>query len=53
MKENYHAIGLMSGTSLDGLDMVEVTFNYSSENQWDFTILNAKTLAYENKLKER
>lgn len=53
MKENYHAIGLMSGTSLDGLDMVEVTFNYSTENQWDFTVLNAKTLAYENELKEQ
>ena len=53
MKENYHAIGLMSGTSLDGLDMVEVTFNYSSENQWDFTILNTKTLAYKSELKEQ
>ncbi|KJS07167.1 MAG: hypothetical protein VR77_01995 [Flavobacteriales bacterium BRH_c54] len=53
MKENYHAIGLMSGTSLDGLDMVEVTFNYSTENQWDFTILNTKTLAYKSELKEQ
>jgi len=53
MKENYHAIGLMSGTSLDGLDMVEVTFNYSTENQWSFTALNTKTLTYKNELKEQ
>ena len=53
MKENYHAIGLMSGTSLDGLDVVEVIFNYSIENQWDFTILNAKTFPYENLLKQQ
>ncbi len=53
MKENYHAIGLMSGTSLDGLDVVEVTFNYSTENQWGFTVLNAKTFPYENLLKQQ
>jgi anhydro-N-acetylmuramic acid kinase len=53
MKENYHAIGLMSGTSLDGLDVVEVIFNYSIENQWSFRILNAKTFSYENTLKQQ
>lgn len=46
MKENYNAIGLMSGTSLDGLDIVYVSFHYSIENQWVFEIKAVKTVAY-------
>ncbi len=50
----YHAIGLMSGTSLDGLDICYVRFEYDSV--WNFEILNAQTLPYsenwKTKLKE-
>lgn len=53
MKENYNAIGLMSGTSLDGLDIVYVSFFYSVENQWSFKIKFAKTVSYPSKLKEK
>ncbi|SRX54250.1 anhydro-N-acetylmuramic acid kinase [Aequorivita sp. CIP111184] len=44
-KTNYHIIGVMSGTSLDGIDLAEVTFNYS-EKKWSFQILAAETIPY-------
>lgn len=37
----------MSGTSLDGLDMVYVKFIYAN-NRWSFTILDAQTLDYDH-----
>lgn len=39
-----YVIGLMSGTSLDGLDLVYVQFN--NEDNTDFKILEAKTKSY-------
>jgi len=50
MKENYNVIGLMSGTSLDGLDIVFATFFYSTDNQWIFEVKAAKTVAYSSEL---
>lgn len=41
----YFAIGLMSGTSLDGLDICYVKFS-KSEN-WSFEILSAETISYD------
>ncbi len=41
------AIGLMSGTSLDGLDLVAVEFWQSAE-KWNFNIVSAKTISYSN-----
>lgn len=46
---SYSAIGLMSGTSLDGLDICHVEFS-KSEN-WNFEILAAETISYEENWK--
>jgi anhydro-N-acetylmuramic acid kinase len=46
---SYSAIGLMSGTSLDGLDICYVKFS-KSEN-WNFEILAAETISYEENWK--
>ena len=43
--DTYHVIGLMSGTSLDGLDVAFCRFTYKNEN-WIYKILNANTLEY-------
>lgn len=44
MKDEYNVIGVMSGTSLDGIDLIYATFSYN--NDWSFKILNAETVAY-------
>ena len=44
IKNEYHIIGVMSGTSLDGIDLVEARFYFDRE--WCFEILNAETIAY-------
>ncbi len=53
MQTQYFAIGLMSGTSLDGLDLCYAKFVFS-EN-WSFEIIHAETIPYStdwhNKLK--
>lgn len=46
-KKEYHIIGVMSGTSLDGVDLALVTFNYS--NKWTFKINIAETIPYSKK----
>ena len=52
-KENYNVIGVMSGTSLDGVDLAYIKFNHS-EN-WAFEIFQSETVSYSeewlNKLK--
>ena len=40
----YSVVGVMSGTSLDGIDLVYVTFKY--EGSWSFKIIYAETFAY-------
>lgn len=51
----YHVLGLMSGTSLDGLDMAYCVFT-KREGQWTSKIVNALTVEYSktwrNKLQE-
>ena len=46
------AVGLMSGTSLDGLDLVAVKFWQTSE-KWQFKIEAAETLEYSAEWKSR
>lgn len=50
-KKYVHVIGLMSGTSLDGLDLVYVQFDI--ESNYQFKILYAKTLSYSDYWKEK
>ncbi len=42
---NYNVIGLMSGTSLDGLDIAYCSFILNN-NSWQYKILKAKTVEY-------
>ena len=48
--KTFFAIGLMSGTSLDGLDLCYVQFAYPT---MEFKILKAQTLAYSDEWKDR
>ncbi|MCK4639054.1 MAG: anhydro-N-acetylmuramic acid kinase, partial [Bacteroidales bacterium] len=43
----YKVIGLMSGTSLDGVDVAFCVFKEIS-GKWDFEIVKAETFPYEN-----
>ena len=47
MNKQYHIIGLMSGTSLDGLDIVKCTFK--KEVNWSFQLENFETIKYSEK----
>ncbi|HJM16604.1 MAG TPA: anhydro-N-acetylmuramic acid kinase [Flavobacteriales bacterium] len=47
MNKEYHIIGLMSGTSLDGLDIVKCTFK--KEVNWKFHLENFETIRYSRK----
>ncbi len=52
MKENnYHVIGVMSGTSLDGIDLVQLKFQISDKGLWSYKILKSETLPYSKLLK--
>lgn len=52
-KESYSVIGVMSGTSLDGVDLTYIKFNNSE--RWTFEIYQSETVSYSdewvNKLK--
>ncbi|HRZ78288.1 MAG TPA: anhydro-N-acetylmuramic acid kinase, partial [Bacteroidales bacterium] len=50
--KTYHVTGLMSGTSLDGLDLACCTFSYDG-GIWNWRILRAETLPYPAAWKER
>ncbi len=45
MNDNYNVIGLMSGTSLDGVDIACCEFNYNKV--WSFKLLQSETISYD------
>ncbi len=48
MKNHYYIIGVMSGTSLDGIDLAYLHFSYTN-NQWHYKIETATTIPYPEK----
>ncbi len=50
--KKYKAVGIMSGTSLDGLDLVLCDFTYNSSS-WSYNILDCKTIEYSTELKTK
>jgi len=44
-KNNYNVIGVMSGTSLDGVDLAHIQFHLDN-NKWSFEILEIDTVGY-------
>lgn len=53
-KQKYNVVGVMSGTSLDGVDLAHIIFSISEE-KWTYKILECETISYSeewiNKLK--
>lgn len=47
-KSEYRIVGVMSGTSLDGIDLVSVTF-YKEAHSWSFKIHAFETISYSKK----
>ncbi len=48
-KSQYKVIGVMSGTSLDGIDMALI--NFTKSTSWDFEIVTAQTVSYPREIK--
>jgi len=50
--ESFHGIGIMSGTSLDGLDLASCTFHLK-DGHWTYSIEKAETIPYDIAWKDR
>jgi anhydro-N-acetylmuramic acid kinase len=50
--QSYYVLGLMSGTSLDGLDIAYVEF-INHNNQWSFKLLQSKAIQYTTEWKNK
>lgn len=51
-KGNYHVLGVMSGTSLDGIDIAQLRFYHIDNETWKFEICKAETFPYTEKWKK-
>ncbi len=45
LKESYKVIGVMSGTSLDGVDLAHINFTIAN-GKWQYNILESETVSY-------
>ena len=43
-KETYNVIGIMSGTSLDGIDLAHINFTIK-DSKWHYQILESETVS--------
>ena len=48
-KHNYNVIGVMSGTSLDGVDLAHIYFEIKNDN-WTYQIVECDTISYNNEM---
>jgi anhydro-N-acetylmuramic acid kinase len=48
IQEKFNIIGVMSGTSLDGIDLAHLSFEITNE-KWSFQILESETIGYSQK----
>ena len=51
--KRYDVIGVMSGTSLDGLDLLRVALACGRNGRWRYAFLRAETLSYPKALRQR
>lgn len=52
MEDRYEVVGIMSGSSLDGMDLARCEFTHRS-GSWSYGILEARTVPYDESLKSR
>ena len=49
IKHNYNVIGVMSGTSLDGVDLAHINFEIKND-KWTYEIVECETISYTNEM---
>ncbi|PKR79898.1 anhydro-N-acetylmuramic acid kinase [Brumimicrobium salinarum] len=50
---SFRVIGLMSGTSLDGLDIVDVNFERNEQGCWSFNVNSSELVPFDPKMQKR